>query len=283
MFLRPLRIIKRSKYLTSKFPDRKWKIRNLGNPILNDIRMITSLDQNPKSFVIKKYGSIFSIAKWLVVKASTISGSNYSVNSTHRQQNEINGLTWIKLHGFDSPVFYEKVDSTIIIDYIKGIPIDQYSRFTVEEFFQHFKALGKILANIHIQGAVLGDCKAENILYSTQEKKYYILDVEQFSQIRKNEIKKRVWDFTELFFYLGHFFPLKQRFPFLRHLILTFLSSYFKTIRKSSLDKNIKMKLWQELGNWKYTLVYVFFMNPFTFCFIKSIIQEFKTKKCFKP
>lgn len=276
MFLFPSKVINKSKFLKNRFGNKSWNIKHLGNPIINDLKVISLKDDPNQKFVIKKYGSIFSLIKWTLIKFFSFYVTNYKIGSENRSQNEIIGLKFCKQQGISAPKFYEKIGSTIIIDFVQGTPIDLHTEFSSKVFFKHFKSIGKLVAFFHVNNAIIGDCKAENILYSIKDKKYYILDLEQFHFTHKSEIKRRVWDITELFFYLGHFYPFKSRYEFLKKIIVTFLTQYFKDIWLSNMDKDIKIKIFNEFGRFRYSIIYMTFMNPFTFKFIANAIKEFK-------
>ena len=281
MFFFPFRLIKKSKFLQNEFKNTTLSYKRLGNFIINDVVLVYSKNNNnDKKYVLKKYNSFFSLVKWTLIKTISFYCINYTISGSQRLNNEIKGLQWSKNigsnFGMHAPFYYDKINTAVVIDFVDGIPIDKYTEFSNKKFFSHYKNIGTIIANLHLHNFYLGDCKAENIFYS-KDGKYQFLDFEQFNASSNNEVIKRVWDVTELFYYLGHYFPFRKRFEFLKKLIWVFLTNYYQTIFSSNaIDNQTKQRLFDELGKIRYIILYVTFMSPFTFFFILKTIKEWK-------
>ena len=218
--------------------------------------------------------------KWTLLVSFTFYSSKYQVSGKRRAINEIKGLNWSRNIGskFDifAPKVHEQVNNSLIIEFVDGIPIDDFTKFSHKEYFNHFKKVGSLLFSVHKANYSFGDFKAENILYNVNEKKYYFLDFEQFEEIPSNDYIRRVWDLTELFFYLGHIFPSSKSHTFFKKLIFTFLNSYYNALFESQLSNDIKRKIFDELGRLRYILIYATFMSPNTYFFVLKTIQEWK-------
>ena len=278
MLLFPKFTINKSRFLKSNFPNSKIKYRRLGNIIINDVLL---LKPNVHSqFVLKNFDNIFNIIKWTFLTSFTFYSSKYLVSGYHRAINEIKGLKWSEKIGSKlqicAPKVYERLGNSLIIEFVYGTPIDDFTKFSPLEFFSHYKKVGSLLCTMHSNNLSFGDFKAENILYNKQENKYYFLDFEQFREIHPDDYVRRSWDLTELFFYLGHVFPSKKSYNFFKKLIFTFLTSYYSNLQKSTLPTQLKKKMFQELGRLRYIIIYATFMNPRTFFFVLRTIQEWK-------
>jgi serine/threonine protein kinase len=192
----------------------------------------------------------------------------------------LQGLHWSRSIGSSfnvyAPKVYDVIHGGLIIDFIEGTPIDEFTKFSPKVFFNHFKAIGSILSLIHSNNYSFGDCKAENIFYNSKEKKYYFIDFEQFIKLKPQEYVRKVWDVTELFFYLGHNFPSSTSHDFLKKVIYIFLTRYYSDLFSSSQPNDYKNKMFTELGKLRYILIYATFMSPKTFFFILKTIQEWK-------
>ena len=218
--------------------------------------------------------------KWTFLRTLTFYASKYSVSGSRRAINEIKGIHWSKKVGskigIHTPKIFEKVNNSLLLEFITGTPVDDFSKFNSEVYFNHYKKVGSLLFSVHKSNCSFGDFKAENILYNSDENKYYFLDLEQFMEIQPDDYIRRVWDITELFFYLGHIFPSSKSHPFFRQLIFIFLNSYFSHLFNSNLSAELKSKIFNELGKLRYILIYSTFMTPTTYFFVLRTIQEWK-------
>ena len=277
----PSLTLKNSRFLKSRYPNAKIKYKRLGNILINDVILIKPNLANAKNLVLKNFDNVFNLIKWTFLVSFTFYSSRYSVSGRHRVFNEIRGLSWSKKIGsrlgIHVPKVFEQLNSSLLIEFINGIPVDDFTKFSKKEYFNHYEKIGKILFSVHKSNHSFGDFKAENILYNASEEKYYFIDFEQFTQINPDDYIRRVWDITELFFYLGHIFPSSRSHFFFKKLIFTFLNSYFSLLFLSDLPNELKRKIFEELGNLRYVLIYVTFMTPTTYFFVLRTIQEWKS------
>ena len=278
LFLFPRISINKSKFLKRNFPNAKIKYRRLGNILINDVILIKPNDS--VNFVLKKYNSFTNLVKWTCLKAITFYGCNYYVSDYHRKLNELNGLRWSEKVGnsfeIHAPKVKDQINGGLLIEYIDGIPIDQFTKFSPKQFFTHFKRIASILYEVHNNNYSFGDCKAENIFFNQKENKYYFLDFEQFEKVSTNEFGRKIWDLTEIFYYLGHIFPSKKSQNFFKKLIFTFLTSYYECLFENHPSTTFKRKMFDELGKLRYTIIYSTFMTPQTFLFVRKTINEWK-------
>ena len=280
MLLFPRFTINKSRFLKLNFPNTKIRYQRLGNILINDVILLKPNLSNSRNFVLKNFDNIFNLIKWTLLVSFTFYSSKYQVSGKRRTINEIKGLNWSRRIGSKLDIFaprvHEKVNNSLIIEFVNGVPIDDFTKFSNREFFYHYKKVGSLLFSVHKANYSFGDFKAENILYNADEKKYYFLDFEQFDEIPSNDYIRRVWDLTELFFYLGHNFPSTKSHIFFRKLIFTFLNSYFNELFESQLSNDLKTKIFDELGRLRYILIYATFMSPKTYFFVLRTIQEWK-------
>lgn len=77
--------IKRFKYLQKHFPNTKvWKIKALGNPILNTVIKIWPEDKPSQKFVVKQYSTFLNTIKWVGLRFFTFMGIKYDINEVLR-------------------------------------------------------------------------------------------------------------------------------------------------------------------------------------------------------
>lgn len=277
----PSLTIRKSRFLKSRYPNAKIKYKRLGNVLINDVILVKPNLANAKNLVLKNFDNVFNLIKWTFLVSFTFYSSRYFISGKHRALNEFRGLNWSRKIGsrlgIYAPKVFEKVNNSLLIEFINGIPIDDFTKFSNKEYFNHYKKIGRLLFTVHKSNYSFGDFKAENILYNTSEEKYYFIDFEQFTQINSDDYIRRVWDITELFFYLGHIFPSSKSHFFFKKLIFTFLNSYFRGLFSSDLPNELKRKIFDELGNLRYVLIYATFMTPSTYFFVLRTIQEWKS------
>ena len=279
MLLIPSLSFRKSKFLKNNFPNAKIRYKRLGNFIINDVLLLKPTKS--AKFVLKKYNNVFNLVKWTLLVSFTFYASHYTISGKHRAINEVKGLKWAQKVGSKfklfSPRIHEMLDSSLILEYIDGIPIDKFNKYSYDEWFTHYKEIGKILYSVHSNDYSFGDFKAENIFYDSKQNKYYFIDFEQFYKDKSGEYQRKVWDVTELFFYIGHIFPSSKSHPFYKKTIFTFLTSYYEHLFKSKhFSNDVKFKMFQELGKLKYVIIYATFMSPKTYFFVLRTIQEWK-------
>ncbi|MHA2364386.1 MAG: hypothetical protein ACXAC7_10545 [Candidatus Hodarchaeales archaeon] len=274
------RKIKRFNYIKTNYPDSHFLFYPLGNPILNAVFKIWPEDSPSRTYVIKQVSGILNKIKWLGVKIVSFTGVNYDINDSNRLQNEINGLKFCEKFSIDAPRLYDQLGNRVIVDFIDGIPLDEFGVLTVKELVISYKRFGKILAKIHDKKYSIGDVKAENVMLNRKTNELYVVDFEQFHKVgpTDKDILRHVWELSEFIFYLGHYFPRKNDYSVLDLIITAFLSSYFSNLAESSLSKRKQVIILESLGNLRYTWMYLLFMTPFTLLHIYKVVNEWKIK-----
>ena len=136
----------------------------MGNPILNAVFKIWPEDTPSQKFVVKQYSTILNTIKWISLRFFTFLGIKYDINEVLRIQNEINGLNWCQQQSILTPRLYDTHKTQVVMDFIEGVPLDEFSNLSTPELINAYKDFGTMLAKIHAKGFSIGDCKAENVL-----------------------------------------------------------------------------------------------------------------------
>lgn len=266
--------IKRFKYFQKHFPNSKFKVKALGNPILNAVFKIWPESAPAQQFVVKQYSTFLNTIKWIGLRFFTFLGIKYDINEVLRIQNEINGLKWCQKHSIQTPRLYDTHKTRVVMDFIEGVPLDEFSVLSTPELVNAYQQFGVMLAKIHAKGSSIGDCKAENVMLNRETKELYLLDLEQFKQT--DDVQRHAWDVNEFVFYLGHYFPRKHSRQLLGIIIKSFLSKYFEAFADLSNDQTRLENIKRNLGKFHLSWVYLLFMSPLTFRFIYKILNEWK-------
>lgn len=253
--------------------------------ILNDVHLLTPQDTPSDRYVLKGFGNILSIIKWVALRALTFTGVNYSINTRHRTRNEVNGLRWVgkvgHRYGIQAPKLFDHRDTEVVVGFVEGIPLDRTENLPPREFLRGYARFGQVLAVIHSHGFSVGDTKAENILYDRNTGNVTMIDFEQFRKVDPTDPHRRAWDLTEFFFYQGHFFPWKHQREqgLLKPIMQVFLESYFRELRHLGLmEEQVQRQIFREVGKLRYSVTYLTFMSPLTYRFVKRTLRQWKSE-----
>jgi len=155
---------------------------------------------------VKKYLS-WSDIKWIAAKLWALPLRNFYLMPGTRMGNELFFLSYLRERGFRVPeiVYVSWKEKALVEGAIEAMTLteawtkmraslgdDVLERATTE--------IGRLLAEIHGAGIVLGDCKPDNFLLRPERGEYWVVDLEQAS-LRGSQS----WDLSELVLYMGHY------------------------------------------------------------------------------
>lgn len=155
---------------------------------------------------VKKYLS-WSDIKWIAAKLWALPLRNFYLMPGTRMGNELFFLSYLRERGFRVPeiVYVSWKEKALVEGAIEAMTLteawtkmraslgaDLLERATTE--------IGRLLAEIHGAGIVLGDCKPDNFLLRPERGEYWVVDLEQAS-LRGSQS----WDLSELVLYMGHY------------------------------------------------------------------------------
>lgn len=242
-----------------------FRSQRIGNVFINSVSILYS--KSGEKFVLKKHKTLINFVKWFALRIFAIKSVYFSIQSSHRFQNELNGLKFCKRFDINAPKLILAKDNALITNYIQGIPLDAFhdKKNGGKSLIPAFYLMGQTLARIHNIGASLGDCKPENVFF-INKKQITLIDFDQFQLLPQNKrLNAQLWDLHEFCYYSGHYFPNPSHF-LLKKILSAFLKGYFDAKNKNS-DYKAFIK---NLGSIRYVIPFIFFVQPFT---LKKIYQ----------
>ncbi len=148
-------------------------------------------EENGVKTVIKRYNDYESL-KWWVVPLITNIFYPMTSSPESRLERELE-LYNEKIDGVNLPkiINCNKDSLTLEREYIEG-----------RAPYKETKLLGDLLYHIHSHGYVLGDTKIDNFILNKEDKKVYLVDLEQI--YKSDDDRLRAWDIDLLFSSLSY-------------------------------------------------------------------------------
>ena len=148
-------------------------------------------EENGVKTVIKRYNDYESL-KWWVVPLITNIFYPMTGSPESRLERELK-LYNEKIDGVNLPkiINCNKDSLTLEREYIEG-----------RAPYKETKLLGDLLYHIHSHGYVLGDTKIDNFILNKEDKKVYLVDLEQI--YKSDDDRLRAWDIDLLFSSLSY-------------------------------------------------------------------------------
>ncbi len=191
-------------------------IRGL-SPLIEQIEIV---EREGKSIVVKRYGSVPGILKWLIVTVPPI--AMYYPLETSPTTRMIREETFLR-----KPPKNITVPKILSIDYLNLVMEREYveGRHPVLQSTDDLSRIGEALGLIHAQDYCLGDTRIENFLLTPQGT-VCIVDAEQ-SLTDCNKQTYKMWDLLLLLVFLLLEDPVQGRISY-RERVKTILEAYTK-------------------------------------------------------
>jgi len=184
------------------YEEAKFEVKKIGKTLNSTYHLIIRRDRDDVlEFFVKKYLN-WTDVKWIVTRIWTLGIRNFSMLASSRMANEIYFVNFLREVGFNSPeiVHVNWRGYTLYQEYVHGRTLFDLWIAKHETRWDYAYKVGRLLAEVHSSGIVLGDCKPENFLIEENSGRIYVIDLEQAS--KKGD---KAWDLTELLFYPGHY------------------------------------------------------------------------------
>lgn len=243
------------------------KIERLGG-VLNTVYLV-SFDKNgePQKIVVKKFEDWFAF-KWFPLALWSLGTRSFAVLGQARLEKEYAINQFLCSHGFAVPrilhvsrqqrlIFKEYVEGTNMTRIIKQIIS---SREKTDDELALVQKIGEKIAEVHMLGVALGDCKPENIII-TREGELVFLDLEQATRDGN-----KPWDVAEFLYYSGHYISPIANTDAAELITKNFIEGY---LRAGGKKETIK-KAWSA----QYTKVFSIFTPPQIIFAISNICRK---------
>lgn len=251
----------------------RMNIKEMGG-VLNSVYLLTIWKDHKKQRVVVKKFKDWLDLKWFPLALWTLGTQSFAVLGRSRLEREYAINQFLRSQGFNVPrilhvspqeqlVFEEFVEGTTMTEIIKRIVSRARERTNVEA--RLIKELGKKIAEIHLHGVALGDCKPENIII-TKGQKIYFVDLEQATRDGNQP-----WDIAEFLYYAGHHIPLTASANPAELIATSFIEGYLETGGKK---ENVR-----KAGSMQYTKVFSIFTPPHITLAISDICKKMAKKQ----
>jgi tRNA A-37 threonylcarbamoyl transferase component Bud32 len=175
------------------------------------------------SIAVKRYKDIRGM-KWGVLNLWTLKNANFTVNPTERLFREFRATKELPKFGLATheiiAVFWPQ--KTIVSKFLEGKDLSKieaaFFSGKPEQVLSPITAFGQDLAIMHNNSYCMGDTKPSNVIYSENESKIYLTDLEQAVPFGN-----KTWDLAEFIYYSVRF-TLKEEPA--RKLVAAFVEGY---------------------------------------------------------
>jgi tRNA A-37 threonylcarbamoyl transferase component Bud32 len=243
----------------------RMKVKSIGG-VLNDVYILTiRKDAAEQKFVVKQFLD-WSNLKWLSLTMWSLGTTSFSVLGRSRLEKEYAINTFLHNKGFPVPkifyishkkrlIFEEFIEGEELVEPIKRIIAANKTTKDVALV----KEVGRKVAEAHLLGVSLGDCKPENFIVSKDS--IFLLDLEQATREGN-----QTWDIAEFLYYSGHYSPPMSSTTAAKIIARSFLEGYLEAGGKKETVKNA--------ASARYTKVFSVFTPPHILLAIAGICQK---------
>jgi tRNA A-37 threonylcarbamoyl transferase component Bud32 len=243
----------------------RMKVKSIGG-VLNDVYILTiKKDAAEQKFVVKQFLD-WSNLKWLSLTMWSLGTTSFSVLGRSRLEKEYAINTFLHNKGFPVPkifyishkkrlIFEEFIEGEELVEPIKRIIAANKTTKDVALV----KEVGRKVAEAHLLGVSLGDCKPENFIVSKDS--IFLLDLEQATREGN-----QTWDIAEFLYYSGHYSPPISSTNAASIIARSFLEGYLEAGGKKETVKNA--------ASARYTKVFSVFTSPHVLLTISGICQK---------
>jgi tRNA A-37 threonylcarbamoyl transferase component Bud32 len=224
-------------------------------------------DGEERKVVIKKFDDWASF-KWFPAALYTLGVQDFAVFGRERLAKEYIFNRILREKGFRVPdILYASWEDRLLLEeFIEGRTLGEVIQqvairgFASQEDIGIAKKVGELIARIHKEGIVLGDCKPDNVIV-TSDGELYFVDLEQ---ARRGG--NPAWDLVEfLCFSARHMAPLLPA-----EGLIEFLKSFLRGYLAGGGAENVV----EEAGKAKYLRLFAFLILPTTLLRIRKSCKE---------
>lgn len=243
----------------------KMKVKKIGG-VLNDVYILTlTKEDTEQKFVVKQFLD-WSNLKWIPLTVWSLGTTTFSVLGQSRLEKEYVINKFLRSKGFPVPkiffishqkrlIFEEFIEGEELVKHIKRI----FSSNKTAEDVALVKEAGRKVAEAHILGVSLGDCKPENFVVTEDD--LVFLDLEQATRD-----ENYAWDIAEFLYYSGHYSPAIASTSAASTIARSFIEGY--------LEAGGKVDAVKRAASGRYTKVFTIFTPPHVLLAISNVCQK---------
>jgi len=233
----------------------KFETRQIGG-VLNSVYLLKlQKDGQEQKIVVKKFRDWTSF-KWFPLTIWAIGTKSFAMLGKSRLEREYALNQFLQNQHFAVPkvLYVSPKQSLIFQEFVEGKSLAEIIRNVVStidptpEELELIERAGRRIAEVHLLGVALGDCKPENIIV-TKNGELCFVDLEQGTRDGNQP-----WDIAEFLYYSGHYAPPFAATEKMELFARTFISGYVKAGGK---PENIR-----KAASPRYTKVFSIFTQP---------------------
>ena len=228
-------------------------------------------DHEEHKIVVKKFKDWVGF-KWFPLALWALGTKSFAVLGRSRLEREYALSKFLHSQGWPVPkvLYISPRERLIFKEYIEGenlSPIIQRLLKNNQKITQKkalIRAVGRKMAEAHLLGVALGDCKPENIIV-TKDGTPYFVDLEQASRDGN-----QAWDIAEFLYYSGHYVSPLAPTDTAELIAKEFIKGY--------LDAGGRKETIREAGSARYTKVFSIFTPPHVILAISNLCKKMGTE-----
>lgn len=197
-----------------------------------------------ETLFVKRYFSWTDI-KWVAAKLWAMPLRNFYFSPGTRMSNEVFFLSYLAEKGLRVPrvVYLSWGDKVLVENAIKGYDLTEAwtrerGRIGDKLLEDITMGVGRMLAEVHEQDVVVGDCKPDNFMISQPSSEAWLVDLEQAS-LKGN----KSWDLSELILYMGHYLDPEDAERYASLIAKGYLSKGRPEVVEGALDSKFQLTM----------------------------------------
>jgi len=224
--------------------------------VLNSVYLLKlQKDNQEQRLVVKKFKD-WTGFKWFPLSIWAVGTRSFAMLGKSRLEREYALNQFLQSEHFAVPkvLYVSPKQSLIFQEFIEGKSLSEIIKNVISvrnpsrEELQLIENAGRKIAEAHLLGVALGDCKPENIIVTKSEELCFV-DLEQGTRDGNQP-----WDIAEFLYYSGHYAPPFATTERVELFARTFIEGYIKGGGK---PENIK-----QAASPRYTKVFSIFTQP---------------------
>lgn len=236
--------------------------------VLNSVYLLKLKNGHQEQRVVVKKFKDWTGFKWFPLSLWALGTKSFAMLGKSRLEREyaINQFMQNEQLSVPKVLYISPKQSLIFQEYVEGKTLSETIKNIISgknvatQELELVREAGRRIAQAHLLGVGLGDCKPENIIV-TKEGRLFFVDLEQASRNGNQP-----WDIAEFLYYCGHYVPPLSRADTIEIFAKTFIEGYIEAGGKVD---NIK-----KAASPRYTKVFTIFTQPQIILAIANVCRK---------
>lgn len=238
--------------------------------VLNSVYLLKLLKDNQEQKVVVKKFKDWTGFKWFPLTIWAVGTRSFAMLGKSRLEREYALNQFLQNEHFSVPkvLYVSPKQSLIFQEYVEGKSLTETIRNMLStrnpspEELALIEKVGRKIAEAHLLGVALGDCKPENIIV-TKNSELCFVDLEQGTKDGNQP-----WDIAEFLYYSGHYAPPFATTEKIELFAKAFIEGYVKV---GGRPENIR-----KAASPRYTKVFSIFTQPQITLAIANLCRKVK-------